>query len=93
MGSTKPPTREFAIFQADLEYHDHWLFRSPKEMPFALDEAAHESVNSIWRIALRLVSSGVSEADAERILSMQKISPGFMELDSGCRPWNRGLER
>jgi hypothetical protein len=70
--------------------YDLWLFGPPEEIPFALDEAAQGSVNSLWRIAhryekwtsfadlaLRLVSSGVSEADAERILSMQKNIAGL----------------
>jgi hypothetical protein len=83
--------------------YDHWLFRPSNEMSFAQDEPAHESANSLWRtapryemwtsfanLALRLVSSGVSEADTERTFSMQKTWPAFMELDSRSRPWNRG---
>jgi hypothetical protein len=70
--------------------YDQWLFNPSKEISFARDEAAHESVNSLWRRAhryemwasfadraLRFVSSGVSEADAERILSMQKNIAGL----------------
>jgi hypothetical protein len=69
---------------------DHWLLRSAEETPFVLDQAAHESVNCLWRIAhryqmwapfadlaLRLISCGVSEADAERLLSLQRNIAGL----------------
>lgn len=68
-----------------LTLFDSWLFDSAQENRFVLDPSARESVNSMWRIAhryekwstfadlaLRLISCGTSEADAERVLSMQK---------------------
>jgi hypothetical protein len=70
--------------------YDRWIFHPPKEIPFTLDNAAPESANSLWRIAHRyeigasfavlaprLISCGVSEADAEHVLSMQHNVAGL----------------
>jgi hypothetical protein len=74
--------------------YNHWVFDPARDTQFVLDQSAKESVNSLWRVshryerwiafadlALRLVSCGLSEADAERVLSMQKTSQVFMEYD------------
>jgi hypothetical protein len=73
-----------------LSSHNHWLFDSAEKTTFVLDQSARESANFMLRIAhryerwsnftdlaLRLISFGVSEADAERVLSIQKNIGGL----------------
>jgi hypothetical protein len=73
-----------------------WLFRSPRVAPFLLDPTALVDTDQIWgvanrydrwskfsELALRFASCSTSESDAERILSMQKMSQHSMEHDSG----------
>jgi hypothetical protein len=67
-----------------------WLFGTDEEIPFLGDCFLHDSPNEMWRVAhrykqwsvfadlaLRFVSCGTSEADAERILSMQRNIAGL----------------
>jgi hypothetical protein len=69
---------------------DNWLFSSAADVPFLRDRELLDSPNDFWRIAhrflewlplselaLRLITCGTSEADAERILSMQRNVAGL----------------
>jgi hypothetical protein len=71
-----------------------WLFAEPALIQFLTDAEALSSTNLLWRtahayrewksfavLALRLVSAGTSESDAERILSIAK----YISSHSGTR--------
>jgi hypothetical protein len=70
--------------------YDTWLFGHPKEVPFLGSANPVVCANEMWRIAhrhagweilsdiaLRFISSGTSEADAERVLSMERNIAGL----------------
>jgi hypothetical protein len=69
---------------------DKWLFSHPDDIPFLFGRRSPTSVDDMWRIAhrhagweimadlaLRFISCGTSEADAERVLSMQRNIAGL----------------
>jgi hypothetical protein len=69
---------------------DRWLFSAAPEVPFLQYLDGSEEPNMIWRVAhrfeewsalselvLRLVTCGTSEADAERLLSVQRNITGL----------------
>jgi hypothetical protein len=78
--------------------YNQWLFDSPRGAQFVLDEGAKELANFMWCIAhpderltgfadlaLHVVSCGVSEADAEGVLSMHKTIAGLHGTRFGIR--------
>jgi hypothetical protein len=82
------------------EIWDVWLFAPIQDLPFLPNQASLPSADLMWRAghryqesaefadrALRFISCATSESDAERVLSMEKTSPGFMESDSRFPQW------
>jgi hypothetical protein len=84
--------------EAMIFLYSQWLFDPGRDTQFVLDQSARESVNSLWRVvyryeewtafadlALHLDSCWVSEADAQRVLSMQINIAGLYGTRFGIR--------